>query len=295
MKNYSKKSQKVGHIMGINVISSSRSEVLTAVKDFISDSVKFYIVTPNPELILMAQKNEKLKKALNSADLSIPDGIGLSQASKYYSIQLPKNLVLRILVGLFQGLRVGMATFFDRNWLTKEIKPTKGRELFMDLIKLAAEEDWKVFLLGGLGNEAQLAKLKIENSMKNEKCKLKINLDPGPKLDISAKPLTNKDREIEIRAIEKINKFAPQILFVAHGAPKQEIWVNEHLKDLNIGGAMCVGGTFRYIAGLSKLPPEWMARSGLEWLWRVFTEPVRLGRIFRAVVIFPIKLFLSRL
>lgn len=291
MKNNSEKSQKIDQIMKINVNSTTTALVLTGVEGFISDSTKFYIVTPNPELILASTNDIKLKNALNAATLSIPDGIGVSQAAKYFSLRLPKNFMSRILVGFFQGLRVGAATFLDRDWLTKETKPIKGRELFIDLVGLAAKKGWKVFLLGGLDDEAKLAasKLQVTNY------KLQIEFDPGPKLDNNAKPLTKKDAEIEKRVIDRINKFSPQLLFVAFGNPRQEIWVHEHLSSLKIGGAMCVGGTFRYIAGISKLPPKWMARTGLEWLWRGIMEPKRLGRIFKAFPTFPLKLFWMRI
>lgn len=292
-----KKNQSYGQIMEIKINSTETADVLACVEDFISHNRKFYIVTPNPELILMAQENKSLKIALNGADISIPDGIGLSQAAKFSSLWLPKNVVLRFIVGLLQGLRVGAATFFDKKWLTQEFQPIKGRELFLELIKLSARKGWKVFLLGGLGNEAELAtrKLQVTNSKQSSNHKLQIESNPGPKLDKDAMPLTQKDVQIEKQVIDKINKFAPELLFVAFGNPKQEIWVHEHLKDLKIGGAMVVGGTLRYVAGFSKLPPKWMAEIGLEWLWRVFTEPKRIGRIFRAVIIFPIKIFFFKI
>jgi N-acetylglucosaminyldiphosphoundecaprenol N-acetyl-beta-D-mannosaminyltransferase len=217
-------------------------------------NVKFYIVTPNPELILMARKDKKLKEALNGADISVPDGVGLKIAD-------PK------------------------------LKIIKGRELFLELIKLAAKNRWKVFLLGGLGDEAEVAarKLQIINS------NLQIEYSKGPKLNSGARPLTGQEAELERKAIEKINKFKPQLLFVAFGNPRQEIWVHDNLSKLNIGGAMCVGGTLRYLAGLSRLPPKFISKLGLEWLWRLVTEPERVGRVFRAVVVFPINLFISKI
>jgi N-acetylglucosaminyldiphosphoundecaprenol N-acetyl-beta-D-mannosaminyltransferase len=54
---------------------------------------------------------------------------------------------------------------------------------------------------------------------------------------------------------------------------------------------MAVGGTFRYIAGMSKLPPKWMENFGLEWVWRLITEPKRFSRIFNAFPIFPLRIF----
>ena len=108
-------------------------------------------------------------------------------------------------------------------------------------------------------------------------------------MDKNANPVSEIDKRLEKDAIDKINKFAPHLLFVAFVNPKQEIWIYRNLKRLNIGGAMAVGGSFRYVAGLSKLPPKWMEAAGLEWLWRLITEPRRLGRIFNAFPVFPLK------
>lgn len=265
MKKINKKSNekalKQGNIMGINVLSAPESMVLASVKQKVSDSVKFSIVTPNPELVLMAQKNSELKNALNSADFAIPDGIGLNYASKF----------------LFG----------------KSINIIHGRKLFIELIKLSNENKWKVFFLGGTGNEAAFAasKLKSFGVSDNKNLKLKIETAKGPKLNERGEVVTEVDRKIEIDMIQKINKFAPQILFVAFGNPKQEIWIYNNLSKLNIGGAMAVGGTFRYIAGLSKLPPKWMEKLELEWVWRLITEPFRFKRILNAFPIFPLKVF----
>lgn len=244
MKKTINNAQRLAQIMGVNVLSTTKEELLTRVKDKISHSQKFSILTPNPELILMAQKNTELKNALNSCDFPVPDGVGLKFA-------IP------------------------------DLKIIKGRELFLDLISLANKEGWRVFFLGGMDDEAALAasRLKIKN------LKLKIETAGGP--DVSV----NLSKDI----VDKINKFKPHLLFVAFGNPKQEIWIHENLSKLNVIGMMAVGGTFRYLAGLSKLPPEWMEQSGLEWLYRLITEPYRFKRIWNAVVVFPWKLFWSKL
>ena len=260
-KNHTITARNIGQIMEINVTSTRSDEVLMSVEKFISDSSKlggrsskFYIVTPNPELVLMAQKNQKLKEALNGATLSIPDGVGLKLA--------------------IPGLNI-----------------IKGRVLFSELIALSAGKNWKVFLLGGLGDEAEAASRKLREANP----KLQIQSFKGPKLDSDAQPVAQTDKKLQAEAIEKINKFAPQILFVAFGNPKQEIWIHENLSNLSIGGAMAVGGSFRYAAGISTLPPDWMAFFGLEWLWRLLTEPARIGRIWNAVVVFPFKVLLSKI
>lgn len=258
-KKSTEKDRKIGQILGINIISTSTNELLTRVNYFLSHNTKFYIVTPNPELVLMAQDNLKLKKALNEADLPVPDGVGLNYASKF-------------LYG-------------------KGINIIPGRQLFLDIVREINKKPGKVFLLGGMGGEADFAAGKLKKSYN----KVKIESLQGPKLTKNGKPNTEVDKKLEKDAIDRINKFAPDMLFVAFGNPKQEIWINEHLKNLKIGGAMAVGGTFRYISGVSKLPPDFMDRLGLEWLWRLLTEPERFGRVINAVIIFPIRVLLSRL
>jgi N-acetylglucosaminyldiphosphoundecaprenol N-acetyl-beta-D-mannosaminyltransferase len=141
-----------------------------------------------------------------------------------------------------------------------------------------------MFFLGGLDNEAELTAKK-----------LKANYSSGPKLDNNAEPISEVDRKSQIDVITKINSFGPQLLFVGFGNPKQEIWINKNLSKLNIGGAMALGGTFRYMSGHSPLPPKWMDQMGLEWLWRLFTEPFRFTRIWNAVIIFPLRVLMSKL
>jgi len=150
----------------------------------------------------------------------------------------------------------------------------KGRELFLELLALARKKNWKVFFVGGKGIK---------------------NVTAGPMLDENAEPISDRDREIEIETIRKVNKFNPDILFVGFGAPKQEKWIHKWLPELEVGGAMAVGGTFDYVFGKAKPPPKWIEKIGLEWLWRVLHEPKRWFRIFNAVIVFPLKVLCSRL
>ena len=91
--------------------------------------------------------------------------------------------------------------------------------------------------------------------------------------------IKNPVRNDEI--IAKINRFKPDILLVAYGAPWQEkwLWANRHKLKAKIG--MGVGGTFDYLTGHVLLPPEWVNKMGLEWLWRLVHEPWRWRRQLR--------------
>lgn len=284
--NEHKKGRKFDTILGVRIDSTELVEVLRNVRYLISHNNKFYIVTPNPELVLMAKEDRELLGIVNSADFALPDGVGLRYASKF-------------LYG-------------------RDLKIVPGRKLFLELIGLANKKGWKVFFLGGEGEEAKLSAKKLRLSYK----KIKIETFNGPRVDESGEPVSevddsiqenakrklgnelNADMPFSVRerhsatqsdAIKRINDFRPQLLFVAFGMPKQEYWIAKNIKRLDIGGTMAVGGTFRYIAGLSKLPPKWMENAGLEWLWRLITEPWRAKRIFMAFPIFPLKVFWYKL
>lgn len=285
-----KKAPKYQIIFEIMLSSTSNTRVLNYVRRHIKTEIKmrpFFIATPNPEITLLASKNISFAKIINSADILLPDGVGLAQATRFLDLANPKNKIVRIPVLFVQGLVVGLATFFARDWLYRSLNLIRGRDMFLELVKLANKEQWKVYLLGGEGKVAQDSADFLRKSLR----KVKIMFNSGPILDKRGRPVKKQDNLKEKEVVEQINKFKPHLLFVAFGAPKQEIWVNKWLSKLNIGGAMVVGGTFDYISGKAKLPPAWMEKLDLEWLWRLITQPRRVGRILTAFPLFPIKVF----
>jgi len=89
--------------------------------------------------------------------------------------------------------------------------------------------------------------------------------------------------------ISHITKAKPTALFVAYGAPQQDVWIDAHLKDLpSVRFAMGVGGAFDFLAGNVKRAPLVFQKMHLEWLWRLLQEPKRFMRIWTAVVMFPL-------
>ncbi len=90
-------------------------------------------------------------------------------------------------------------------------------------------------------------------------------------------PFREMSQEEDQAIIEQINQSSTKILFVGLGCPKQEIWMAEHcgkVKAVMIG----VGAAFDFHAGIKPQAPAWMQKVGLEWLFRLFTEPRRLWK-----------------
>ena len=80
------------------------------------------------------------------------------------------------------------------------------------------------------------------------------------------------------QAIEKIRKSGAKLCFIALGAPKQEIFAERaRAKGLDCG-MICIGASLDFLAGTQVRAPQFMRNNGLEWVWRLATNPRRLGR-----------------
>jgi N-acetylglucosaminyldiphosphoundecaprenol N-acetyl-beta-D-mannosaminyltransferase len=78
--------------------------------------------------------------------------------------------------------------------------------------------------------------------------------------------------------IDKINQARPDVLLVAMGVPRQELWIAENLPRLNVKLCCGVGALFDYYSGTMPRAPQWMLRAGMEWVYRLYREPRRLWR-----------------
>lgn len=278
------------NILGVAIISSSVNQLLRQVRQNILHRRKFMIVTPNPEQIIQAQTDPKFMKILNSAEISVPDAIGLVVANKFLSLSNPKS-IFRPLILICQGIAVGLSVFLKRDWLESDLKVIKGRDFFLEVIKLANKKGWRVMMIGNREKSSQKAADKLKANYK----KVKLYPFEGPNLNNSGEPVSSEDKILEKKVVESINTIKPELMIIGFGAPKQEKWVYRWRSTLNVIGTMVVGGTFDFIAGTSKLPPKQVEKLGLEWLWRLVTGSQKIPRIINAAFVFPYKVFLQKL
>ena len=97
-----------------------------------------------------------------------------------------------------------------------------------------------------------------------------------------------KDETENAAILSRIATARPEVLIVGLGAPKQELWVHKHQTAINAKVALCVGATIDFLAGERSRAPVWMREAGLEWAYRIFTEPRRLAaRYAKDALIFP--------
>ncbi len=84
--------------------------------------------------------------------------------------------------------------------------------------------------------------------------------------------------EEDLALVRRINAAQPDIVWVGLSTPKQERWMSEHRDRLDAPVFIGVGAAFDFHAGLKRQAPRWMQRNGLEWMFRLLTEPRRLWR-----------------
>jgi exopolysaccharide biosynthesis WecB/TagA/CpsF family protein len=105
----------------------------------------------------------------------------------------------------------------------------------------------------------------------------------------------NDDKETD-EAIEMINASGATCLIIGLGAPKQEIWINRHRSRMpGVKVYMGVGATIDYEAEAVRRAPSWMTRNGLEWVYRMATEPRRYWRRYTRTLEFFWLVLLDRL
>ena len=232
------KDRYIRTLLGVKLDCIQKAQVLSKIVGWLKEDRKRYVVTPNPEMLVEAQKDEEFRQILNKADMAILDGVGLVWALKWKGV--------------------------------KGIKRVAGADVMSDLIKRANQYNKKVYLLGGSFGVVEKAK----KVLKNKYPKLKIKAEAGP-FDIT-KTTKNQNQILH----RKINKFKPDLLFVAFGHQKQEKWIADNLDKLKIKVAMGVGGSFDYLVKPWLRAPKMIQKMGFEWLWRLMLQPWRIKRQF---------------
>ena len=159
-----------------------------------------------------------------------------------------------------------------------------GADMVPAICRRCAEEGLSVYVLGG-DRDA------IEEAFEKLGCRHSTTDDRHPDVDCRMSNVKNQpllvagiddsfvklDRE-QPEIVERINAAKPDILFVALGNPKQELWMGRNASKLDVGVMIGIGGTFNFIAGRVKRAPKWVQKSGLEWIYRIIQEPGRLWK-----------------
>lgn len=141
-----------------------------------------------------------------------------------------------------------------------------GADMVPALAERAAQKGYSIYFLGAAPGVAEKA------------AKILQQQHPGLKIAGIASPSPEAVRAGDPAIIAECKAANPDILLVAFGNPKQEKWIYRHAQELGIPVMIGVGGTFDFIAGVTKRAPQWMQQSGLEWVYRLMQQPGRLWK-----------------
>lgn len=142
------------------------------------------------------------------------------------------------------------------------IENLNGTDMFLPLCEMAQAQGLRVWFLGGRPEV---------NAGLVEQVQAR-----WPQLQIAGAQHGFFAPEQETALLARIRRDAPDILFVAMGAPRQELWIQQHAEALQVPLMLGVGGLFDFYSGRIPRAPMWLRRLGLEWCWRLLQEPARL-------------------
>ena len=198
------------------------------------------VVTPNPEGVMQAARNEDFANALKSADLTLADGTGIFIASVIYGSRLPARV--------------------------------RGVDTTFGLLERLAEMGRPVtaFFLGGRPQRDGKPSV-AESAAKNMEAKY-------GNLKVVGHHDGYYTESEEKCIVENINGLRPDILLVCLGMPKAEIFASRY-QNINAKITLCVGSTIDIMAGEARLAPAFLRKVGLEWLYRLIKEPRRFFRM----------------
>jgi N-acetylglucosaminyldiphosphoundecaprenol N-acetyl-beta-D-mannosaminyltransferase len=143
-----------------------------------------------------------------------------------------------------------------------------GSDLVLPLMERADRGGWRIYILGGAPGVGARAAERI------------VQRFPGVSIAGTVSPLIDMNQPPSARAelIESIRASKPDLVLVALGAPKQELFIAEAAGALRPAVLLGVGAAIDFIAGTARRAPPWVSAAGLEWLYRLAREPRRLWR-----------------
>jgi len=208
---------------------------LAAIGAMIDSRTGGTIFTPNVDHIVLAEADERFRRAYQQVSLSLVDGTPVLWAARLLGRPLPEKV--------------------------------SGSDLVIPLMERAAAKGWRVFLLGGEPRSGEVATMRLKEQFPE----LKIVGTAGPRIDLAG------DLDERLAVARRVAEAAPDLVLVAFGAPKQEIFCEESRDILKPAVLLCVGAGIDFISGVARRSPAWMSRWGIEWLYRLAHEPRRLA------------------
>jgi len=182
---------------------------------------------------------------------------------------------------LADGIPLVWASRWRRQPLPERVA---GSDLIYDLCALAAERGYRVFFLGGPPGVAEEAARRL------------TQYAPGLRVvGTESPPFRPLSTDEQVALHNRIRSAAPDLLLTAFTMPRGECWVADHAESLGVPVCVNVGAAIDFAAGRVRRAPRWLQRLGLEWAYRISTDPRRLGPRYARNALFLAKMLVGDL
>ena len=172
------------------------------------------------------------------------------------------NVLLSAPEVVADGASVTFAMWMLRSGNARRIA---GVDLMLALCARAARSGSRVMLIGGREGSAQITAAILKARY------------PGSQIATCCPPFGFEREPAQLKeVVDQVAAYRPDMAMVALGAPKQELFMDQHLKPLGVPILMAVGGSFEMVSGMVQRAPLWIQNCGMEWAFRLVLEPRRL-------------------
>ncbi|MEX2161079.1 MAG: WecB/TagA/CpsF family glycosyltransferase [Anaerolineales bacterium] len=169
----------------------------------------------------------------------------------------------------------GMGTVWFLRLLGRRAGRVYGPDLMLAACKHGATMGWRHFLLGGAPDVAETLAQRLRTAVPDLVVAGTYSPPFGEMTDIDTAGM-----------LAQVNAARPDLIWVGLGSPKQERWMAEFRGRLDAPLLVGVGAAFDFLSGAKPQAPSWMQRSGMEWLFRLLSEPRRLWKRYAAYPLF---------
>lgn len=219
-------------ILNTYIDALSMEETISEVEKIIERGVPTQHVVINANKVNLMNKDPELKRIVNDCPLINADGISILWAAKILGLPIKERVT--------------------------------GIDLFLNLVKVASEKGYKIYLFGAREEVVKKVKEVFEKEY--------------PNLQIVGYRNGYFTEEDEPEIVKNMAESGADMMFVAFSSPKKEYWINKYINQLGIPFVMGVGGSFDVVAGVTERAPQWVQIRGFEWLYRLVQEPKRMWR-----------------
>jgi len=219
-------------IFGVPISKLGFKDSIRYLEQAVDSRKPHQVITANPIMVMTALEKPAYMEMMKRAEFIVPDGAGVVWAAGYVGNPVAERV--------------------------------PGIEIMQELVRIAEEKGWRVYLLGTSPEAIEKAAAKL--------------LGRHPRLQLAYRDgffRPEEDQEV----IARIKDYAPQLLFVGRSVDTQEPWIDRYKEQLNVPVMMGVGGSFDVLSGKLKRAPKLFRQLRLEWFYRLLQEPARYRRM----------------